>query len=82
MQSLMQVWTIMVKHKEVPKLQLLYPLAFDPLFWLHHANVDRVLSLWQVIHYDSWIEPAADGNDTWVTKPGDLLDKNSRKAGL
>ncbi len=22
--------------------------AFDPIFFLHHANVDRLLALWQV----------------------------------
>ncbi|KJX93717.1 tyrosinase precursor like protein [Zymoseptoria brevis] len=27
--------------------------AFDPIFWLHHANVDRLLSVWQAIHKDS-----------------------------
>ncbi|EGP85593.1 uncharacterized protein MYCGRDRAFT_94308 [Zymoseptoria tritici IPO323] len=26
--------------------------AFDPIFWLHHANVDRLLSIWQAIHKD------------------------------
>ncbi|KAI0850711.1 common central domain of tyrosinase-domain-containing protein [Daldinia vernicosa] len=28
--------------------------AFDPLFWLHHCNVDRLLSMWQVLHWDAW----------------------------
>ncbi|KAK1759632.1 Di-copper centre-containing protein [Echria macrotheca] len=27
--------------------------AFDPLFMLHHCNVDRLISLWQAIHYDT-----------------------------
>lgn len=24
--------------------------AFDPLFWLHHANLDRVFAFWQVLN--------------------------------
>ncbi|KAM0286759.1 hypothetical protein ACHAQH_000779 [Verticillium albo-atrum] len=27
--------------------------AFDPLFMLHHANVDRLLAFWQVLHYEN-----------------------------
>ncbi|KAJ0149403.1 Tyrosinase, partial [Colletotrichum tanaceti] len=26
--------------------------AFDPLFMLHHANVDRLIAMWQAIHYN------------------------------
>jgi len=29
--------------------------AFDPLFMLHHTNVDRQLALWQALHPDIWI---------------------------
>ncbi|KAK4166368.1 hypothetical protein QBC43DRAFT_205926 [Cladorrhinum sp. PSN259] len=25
--------------------------AFEPLFMLHHANIDRLVTLWQTIHY-------------------------------
>ncbi|KAM7203335.1 hypothetical protein V8F33_002326 [Rhypophila sp. PSN 637] len=32
--------------------------AFDPVFWLHHAQVDRVWSLWQAFHPDVWFPPA------------------------
>ncbi|KAG8894416.1 hypothetical protein FRC00_009012, partial [Tulasnella sp. 408] len=52
--------------------------AFDPIFWLHHANVDRVLAMWQVIHYDSWILPAADGDETWTTRQGEMVDENTQ----
>ncbi|KAI9750729.1 MAG: hypothetical protein M4579_006330 [Chaenotheca gracillima] len=24
--------------------------AFDPIFWLHHCNVDRLFALWQALH--------------------------------
>ena len=29
--------------------------AFDPIFFLHHANVDRLLALWQAINPDTWV---------------------------
>ncbi|KAK3311781.1 hypothetical protein B0H66DRAFT_609094 [Apodospora peruviana] len=25
--------------------------AFDPIFWLHHANIDRYFAMWQAIYY-------------------------------
>lgn len=29
--------------------------AFDPIFYLHHANIDRLFALWQVVNPDSYI---------------------------
>ncbi|KAG0642710.1 hypothetical protein HOY80DRAFT_881126 [Tuber brumale] len=29
--------------------------AFDPIFWLHHTNVDRIFALWQVLHPGSYV---------------------------
>lgn len=34
--------------------------GFDPLFWLHHANVDRLLAIWQALHPDSFVEPSIE----------------------
>ncbi|KAI5865367.1 Di-copper centre-containing protein [Durotheca rogersii] len=33
--------------------------AFDPIFWIHHCNVDRATAIWQVLHDNSWF----DGSD-------------------
>ncbi|KAJ5219622.1 hypothetical protein N7468_008826 [Penicillium chermesinum] len=31
------------------------PVAtFDPLFWLHHCNIDRIWALWQTLNPDKW----------------------------
>ncbi|KAI9767433.1 MAG: hypothetical protein M1840_005662 [Geoglossum simile] len=30
--------------------------AFDPIFWLHHCMVDRVVAMWQAIWPNSWVE--------------------------
>ncbi|KAI0396742.1 common central domain of tyrosinase-domain-containing protein [Xylariaceae sp. FL0594] len=57
--------------------------AFDPIFWLHHTNIDRLLSIWQALHDDpenpdTWVtEKPADSDPeggTWVTKPGEMED--------
>ncbi|ETS78584.1 hypothetical protein PFICI_10646 [Pestalotiopsis fici W106-1] len=43
--------------------------AFDPIFWLHHTNVDRLFAIWQALHDDpgntaTYVtpRPAAEGN--------------------
>ncbi|KAL1977859.1 hypothetical protein VTN31DRAFT_718 [Thermomyces dupontii] len=33
------------------------PVAtFDPLFWLHHCNVDRIFAIWQALNPNKWFE--------------------------
>ncbi|KAF9732976.1 hypothetical protein PMIN03_009918 [Paraphaeosphaeria minitans] len=34
----------------------LFYSAFDPSFWLHHCNVDRLLAMWQALNPDEWVE--------------------------
>lgn len=43
--------------------------AFDPIFWLHHTQVDRLFAIWQALHDDPrsaaayvTARPAAEGN--------------------
>ncbi|KAF9005143.1 tyrosinase [Cyathus striatus] len=36
--------------------------AFDPIFFLHHCNVDRLLSLWSAINPGVWVS-AGDSED-------------------
>ncbi|KAL8967389.1 MAG: hypothetical protein Q9183_002944 [Haloplaca sp. 2 TL-2023] len=52
--------------------------GFDPVFWLHHAQVDRLLAIWQALYPDSYVEPSkepfgsavlAEGADTDVNTP-------------
>ncbi|KAI3322315.1 common central domain of tyrosinase-domain-containing protein [Xylariaceae sp. AK1471] len=54
--------------------------AFDPIFWLHHTNIDRLVSIWQGLHDDpnepdTWVTTkradAASGGGTWITRRGD-----------
>ncbi|KAK8139858.1 hypothetical protein PG984_000981 [Apiospora sp. TS-2023a] len=45
--------------------------AFDPIFFLHHANVDRIFAMWQILHNDSWVEPMAAVEPTRTISYGD-----------
>jgi len=51
--------------------------AFDPVFWLHHANVDRVLAIWQRLYPDTYVDPYVQGTGTWTIAPGSTADVNS-----
>ena len=34
--------------------------AFDPIFWFHHCQVDRLLNLWQTAYPDVYVSPGPD----------------------
>lgn len=51
--------------------------AFDPVFWFHHANVDRYFALWQTLHPNSYGASQAAPHDTWTIAPGTELNANS-----
>ncbi|CAH1763830.1 15883_t:CDS:2 [Entrophospora sp. SA101] len=40
--------------------------SYDPIFFLHHANVDRLFAIWQACHPgdDSWIKEWSDDKKT------------------
>ncbi|PBP16171.1 tyrosinase, partial [Diplocarpon rosae] len=39
--------------------------AYDPIFWLHHANVDRMFALWQAINPNAYLTPQIDQYGTF-----------------
>ncbi|KAF9044148.1 tyrosinase [Panaeolus papilionaceus] len=45
--------------------------AFDPIFFLHHANVDRMISLWSAINPGVWISNG-DSQDGSFTLPPEI----------
>uniref|UniRef100_A0A383VC36 Tyrosinase copper-binding domain-containing protein n=1 Tax=Tetradesmus obliquus TaxID=3088 RepID=A0A383VC36_TETOB len=56
--------------------------AFDPIFFLHHANVDRLLALWQVVYDDpsnpaTWIQPEEEKAGTFTFPDGTNTDENT-----
>jgi tyrosinase len=42
--------------------------GFDPIFYLHHTNVDRMLSLWSALNPGVWVTPG-DAEDGTFTIP-------------
>ncbi|KAK6527368.1 hypothetical protein TWF281_010548 [Arthrobotrys megalospora] len=44
--------------------------AFDPIFWLHHANYDRLLALWQQTHPGKRIKESYEGDCRYAYKDG------------
>ncbi|KAI1474550.1 Di-copper centre-containing protein [Daldinia eschscholtzii] len=49
--------------------------AFDPIFWFHHCNVDRMIAIWQMLHDDSWFDPndiRNEDNGTYSIKRGHM----------
>jgi tyrosinase len=40
--------------------------GFDPIFFLHHANVDRMLSLWEAINPGVWVTKGPAEGGTWA----------------
>ncbi|MCJ1477585.1 hypothetical protein MMC13_006258 [Lambiella insularis] len=44
--------------------------AFDPIFWLHHTNVDRLTAIWQALYPNSFTTAEADSYGTYTNPPG------------
>lgn len=51
--------------------------AFDPAFFLHHANVDRQIAMWQAIYPNEWLKPEAAAGGTWTIYPNTIVDENT-----
>ncbi|KAE9377099.1 Di-copper centre-containing protein [Stipitochalara longipes BDJ] len=46
--------------------------AFDPIFWLHHTNIDRLFAIWQAIHPNQYLTQMEEGTGTYTIPPGTL----------
>ncbi|KAI9785538.1 MAG: hypothetical protein M1839_009279 [Geoglossum umbratile] len=51
--------------------------GFDPIFWLHHANVDRLFAIWQGINPKSYVTPEPTESGTFTTTAGSTETPNS-----
>ncbi|KAF2734243.1 Di-copper centre-containing protein [Polyplosphaeria fusca] len=51
--------------------------AFDPVFWFHHCNVDRIMAIYQHRYPDTFVEASKQAKATFVVKEGDTQDKKS-----
>jgi tyrosinase len=51
--------------------------AFDPVFFLHHANVDRLFAMWQALYPDSWVSPSKALVNSFTTSVGEIQDSKT-----
>lgn len=51
--------------------------AFDPLFFLHHAMVDRCFAMWQILNPDSYVIPEKANFAQFTTSRGQIQDSSS-----
>lgn len=48
-----------------------YLSAFDPIFYLHHCNVDRLFALWSAINPGVWVtQQQGPAGVVWNTNTG------------
>lgn len=51
--------------------------AYDPVFWLHHTNVDRIFAIYQAAYPNKWLQQTAEvGSSMWYTS-GSVMDSSS-----
>lgn len=46
--------------------------AFDPIFFLHHAMVDRIFAMWQILNPSSYVTPQVSLFGTFTTSIGEI----------
>ncbi|KAK1227951.1 hypothetical protein PQX77_008996 [Marasmius sp. AFHP31] len=51
--------------------------GFDPIFYMHHAQVDRLLSIWAHYNPDVWVTPSTSREGTWTIPQGSPIDKDT-----
>jgi tyrosinase len=51
--------------------------AFDPIFWMHHCNCDRMFAIWQALNYDNYVSEGMCREATMNYLPGQVLTKDT-----
>lgn len=51
--------------------------GFDPVFFLHHANVDRLLSLWSAVNPGVWVSRGPAEGGTFTITGNAVIDNNT-----
>ena len=58
-------------------MSVLSTAAFDPVFWLHHCNVDRLFAMWQAVYPNSYGGHQIAPTSTWTVPKGSTQNANS-----
>jgi len=51
--------------------------AFDPIFFLHHCNVDRMLSLWSALNPGVWVSQGESEDGSFTLPPDTPVDETT-----
>jgi len=51
--------------------------AFDPVFWLHHAMIERCFAMWQILNPGSYVVPTAATYNTFNNYAGETQNVNT-----
>ncbi|KAK0671041.1 hypothetical protein QBC41DRAFT_335569 [Cercophora samala] len=51
--------------------------SFDPLFWFHHTNVDRLWAIWQDLNPDNFLSPRPAPYSTFNSTQGESQTKDT-----
>jgi len=51
--------------------------GFDPIFFLHHANVDRMISLWAALNPGVWVTPGNSEDGSFTLPPNVKVDQTT-----
>ncbi|KAJ8073000.1 hypothetical protein PM082_019866 [Marasmius tenuissimus] len=51
--------------------------GFDPIFYMHHAQVDRLLAIWATLNPNVWVTPSTSKEGTWTLEQGSPIDTNT-----
>lgn len=51
--------------------------SFDPIFFLHHTNVDRLVAMWQALNPTSWVQPHPARLASFTNQAGEMLDEKT-----
>ncbi|KAF2642758.1 Di-copper centre-containing protein [Massarina eburnea CBS 473.64] len=51
--------------------------SFDPVFWFHHCNMDRIMAIYQARYPDTWVEDATQAAGTYTMAQGSTQGPDS-----
>jgi tyrosinase len=51
--------------------------AFDPVFFLHHCTVDRILAIWQAVHPTTWVPSSQALLNSYTTRRGQPINAST-----
>ncbi|KAL7268524.1 hypothetical protein RUND412_008851 [Rhizina undulata] len=51
--------------------------AYDPIFWLHHCNIDRLFAIWQQMNPEATFHTPYEGSGSGISKEGALESKET-----